>query len=84
MQPSMAKECMVTGKKSQVGGRYSNRTRATQFNSGGKKRRFVNLQKKTFYIPELGKKMTLTLSTKAIKTINKNGVYQTLKRAGVL
>lgn len=80
----MAKECAVTGKKSQVGGRYSNRTRATQFNPGGKKRRQVNLQKKTMFIPELGKSVTAVLSTKAIKTINKNGAYTTLKKAGLL
>jgi len=75
---------MVTGKKSQVGGRYSNRKRATQFNSGGKKRRFVNLQKKTLFIPEIAKKITVRISAKAIKTINKNGAYQTLKKAGLI
>ena len=75
---------MVTGKKSQVGGRYSNRTRATKFDRGGKKRRYVNLQKKTFFIPELGKKFTAVVSTKAIKTMNKNGVYATLKKAGLI
>ncbi|PCI29536.1 50S ribosomal protein L28 [Candidatus Kaiserbacteria bacterium] len=80
----MAKECMVTGKKSQMGGRYSNRTRATEFNSGGKIRRFVNLQKKTLYIPELAKKITIKVSTKALKTINKNGAYKTLKKAGMI
>jgi large subunit ribosomal protein L28 len=80
----MAKECVVTGKKSRVGGRYSNRTRATQFNPGGKKRRQVNLQKKTLFVPELDKKVTVMLSTKAIKTINKNGAYTTLKNAGLL
>jgi len=80
----MAKECMVTGKKSQVGGRYSNRTRATEFNSGGKKRRFVNLQKKTLYIPELAKSITIKVSTKALKTINKNGAYKTLKKTGMI
>ncbi len=80
----MAKECAVTGKRSRVGGRYSNRTRATQFNPGGKKRRQVNLQKKTMFIPELGKSVTAMLSTKAIKTINKNGAYTTLKKAGLL
>jgi len=84
MAHTMAKECVVTGKKSQVGGRYSNRTRATQFNPGGKKRRQVNLQKKTFFIPELNKKVTVTLSTNAIKTVNKNGAYKTLKGAGLL
>lgn len=77
----MAKKCMVTGKTSQVGGRYSNRTRATQFNSGGKKRRQVNLQKKTLFVPELGKNVTVTVSAKGLKTINKNGAYKTLKQA---
>lgn len=84
MARTMARTCTITGKKSQVGGRYSNRTRATQFNPGGKKRRQVNLQKKTYYIPELGKKVTVTVSAKAIKTINKNGAYKTLKEAGLL
>lgn len=75
---------MVTGKKSQMGGRYSNRTRATQFNPGGKKRRHVNLQKKTLFIPEIAKKITVRISAKAIKTINKNGAYKTLKKAGLI
>jgi large subunit ribosomal protein L28 len=78
------KICPVTKKTSQVGGRYSNRTRATQFNPCGKVRRSANFQKKRIYIPELQKYVTLTLSAKGIKTINKNGAYKTLKKAGVL
>ena len=80
----MSKECPITGKKSQVGGGYSNDVRATEFNPTGKRRRFVNLQKKTYFIPELGKSIKLKISTKAIKTINKNGVYKTLKKAGIV
>lgn len=80
----MAKECAISGKTSQLGGGYSNRTRATQFNPTGVKRRYPNLQKKKIYIPELKKSMTLTLSTDAIKTIQKNGAYSTLKKAGIL
>ncbi len=78
------KSCPITKKTSQIGGRYSNRTRATQFNPCGKKRRQVNLQKKKIYIPELQKTVSLTISTKAIKTINKNGAYATLKKAGLI
>ncbi len=78
------KICPVTKRGSRVGGGYSNRTRATQFNPTGKIRKYVNLQKKTLYIPELKKTITLELSTKAIKTINKNGAYATLKKAGVI
>ena len=55
-----------------MGGGYSNRTRATQFNPTGKQRRYANLQKKRIYIPELKKSVTLTLSARAIKTIQKN------------
>lgn len=80
----MAKECIITGKSSQLGGGYSNRTRATQFNPTGSKRRYPNLQKKRVYIPELKKYMTLTLSTDAIKTIQKNGAYATLHKAGII
>lgn len=80
----MAKECDITGKTSQVGGGYSNRTRATQFNPTGKRRRQVNLQKKTIFVPELNKSVTLNLSTKAIKTIRKKGAYATLKEAGLI
>lgn len=80
----MAKVCDVTGKSSLMGGGYSNRTRATQFNPTGMKRRYANLQKKKIYIPELKKSMTLTLSTRGIKTIQKNGAFSTLKKAGII
>jgi large subunit ribosomal protein L28 len=80
----MAKQCDITGKKTQIGGRYSNRTRATQFNPCGKVRRSPNLQKKRVYVPELGKSVTITVSTKALRTIAKNGAYQTLKKAKLI
>jgi len=80
----MAKICPITKKSSLVGGGYSNRTRATQFNPTGKVRKYANLQKKRIYIPELNKFVILTLSTKAIKTIQKNGAYATLKKAGLI
>ncbi|MDB5187948.1 MAG: rpmB [Candidatus Kaiserbacteria bacterium] len=80
----MARVCAITGSKSQVGGGYSNRTRATKFNPTGKRRRQVNLQKKTLFIPELGKKITLTVSTKAIRTMQKRGAFTTLKKAGLV
>lgn len=84
MLDTMAKSCEVTGKSSQVGGGYSNRTRATQFNPTGSRRRYANLQKKKVFVPELGKSFNLTLSTKAIKTIQKNGAFATLKNAGII
>jgi len=80
----MARECVITGKKSRVGGGYSNRTRATKFNPTGTRRRQVNLQKKTLFIPELGKKITINVSARGLKTMKKRGAYQTLKTAGLI
>ena len=80
----MARVCPVLHKRSRVGGGYSNRTRATQFNPTGMKRKYPNFQKKRIYIPELKKTITLTLSARAIKTINKNGAHSVLKKAGII
>ena len=80
----MAKMCPINGKSSQMQGGYSNRTRATQFNPTGNVRKYANLQKKKVYIPELKKSMTLLLSTRGIKTIQKNGAFVTLKKAGLV
>lgn len=80
----MAKVCAITKKTSLVAGGYSNRTRATKFNPTGKHRVYPNLQKKRIYVPELKKTFVLTLSTRAMKTIAKNGAYATLKKAGVI
>ncbi len=80
----MAKVCAITKKGSIMGGGYSNRTRATKFNPTGMVRKYPNLQKKKVYVPELKKTFNLTISTRAIKTIQKNGAYATLKKAGII
>lgn len=81
---TMAKECAVTKKSSLVGGKYANRTRATVFTPTGSHRKYANLQKKRIYVPEIDKTVTLTVSTKGLRTIQKNGAYNTLKDAGVI
>lgn len=80
----MAKQCEITGKKTQIGGRYSNRTRATQFNPCGKIKRQPNLQKRRIYVAELDKKVTIKVSTKGLRTLAKNGAYKTLKEAKLI
>ena len=80
----MAKTCVITSKRSRVGGGYSNRTRATKFNPTGSRRRQVNIQKKTLFIPELGKKVTVNVSAKGLKTMRKRGSFQVLKKAGLI
>ncbi|MEK7552371.1 MAG: bL28 family ribosomal protein [Patescibacteria group bacterium] len=76
--------CPITNKKTIVGGGYSNRTRATQFNPTGKRTKKPNIQRKRIYIPELKKTISINISTKGLRTINKNGAYITLKKAGII
>jgi len=76
--------CPITNKKTIMGGGYSNRTRATQFNPTGKRTKKPNIQRKRIYIPELKKTISLNISTKGLRTINKNGAYITLKKAGII
>jgi large subunit ribosomal protein L28 len=80
----MARTCAVTGKSTQIGGRYSNRVRATQFNPTGKVRRKANLQKRRIYVSELGKTVIIDVSVKGLNTIKKNGAFAALKKAKVI
>jgi len=71
----MARVCEITGKKAMTGNNVSHAVNKT-------KRKFnVNLVKKRFYIPEEDRWVTLRVSTSAIRTINKNGISATLKKA---
>ena len=68
----MARTCDITGKGSIMGGGYSNRVRATKFNPTGLRRRYANLQTKTYIVPELNnQKVKLTVSTRGMRTITK-------------
>ena len=79
----MSRTCDITGKSTQIGGRYSNRTRATQFNPTEKVRRRANIQRRRIYIPELGKTVILDISVKGLRHIKKLGAYAALKKAKV-
>ncbi|GMN11683.1 50S ribosomal protein L28 [Croceitalea sp. MTPC9] len=71
----MSKICEVTGKKVMFGNNVS-------FSINKTKRRFdANISKKKFYIPEEDKWVTLNVSSKGIKIINKKGVSAALKDA---
>lgn len=69
----MSKICEVTGKKVMFGNNVS-------FSINKTKRRFdANIFKKKFYVPEEDKWVTLTVSSKGIKIINKKGISAVLK-----
>ena len=83
----MAKTCIITNKSSLTAGRYSNRTRATQFNPGvkkGKVRRKANIQRRRIFVPELSRYFVIPVSNHGLKTIRKKGAYLALKDAGVI
>jgi large subunit ribosomal protein L28 len=80
----MARTCAVTGKSTQIGGRYSNRTRATQFNPTGKVRRKANLQKRRIFVPEINKTVIVDISVKGLRHIKKNGAHAVLSKAKVI
>ena len=70
----MSRECQLTGKKPMVGNKVSHSNMKT-------KRRFLpNLQKKNFFLPETGEWIKLNVSTAALRTIDKLGLYDYLKR----
>ena len=45
-------------------------------NAKTKRKFYPNLQVKRFFIPELNQTITLKVSTSALRTINKKGIYQ--------
>ena len=71
----MARVCQITGKRPRSGNNVSHAHNKT------KRKFYPNLHKKRFYIPEEDKWVTLKISTKALRTINKNGISAVLKKA---
>lgn len=71
----MARVCQITGKTAQVGNNVSHSKRRT-------KRRFnVNLFVKKFYLPEEDRWVTLKVSAKGIRIIDKKGLKKALDDA---
>uniref|UniRef100_A0A5B7BW39 Large ribosomal subunit protein bL28c n=1 Tax=Davidia involucrata TaxID=16924 RepID=A0A5B7BW39_DAVIN len=77
LQPVARRVCPFTGKKANKANKVSHSNHKT------KKLQFVNLQYKRIWW-EAGKRyVKLRLSTKAIKTIEKNGLDAVAKKAGI-
>ena len=71
----MSRVCELTGKRAMVGNNVSHALNRT-------KRQFkVNLVKKRFYLPEEDKWITLKVSTRALKNINKKGIEAVVAEA---
>lgn len=73
----MSKICQITGKRPLVGHKVSHS------NIKSKRRFLPNLQKKRFFLPSANQWITLRLSAKAIRDINKIGLEEVLQREGI-
>ena len=71
----MSKICAITGKKPMVGNNVSRSNKKT------KRKFYPNLQTKKFFVPESGDYITLKVSAKALRTINKKGISAVLSEA---
>ncbi|MFW6288674.1 MAG: 50S ribosomal protein L28 [Spirochaetota bacterium] len=70
----MSRKCSITGKKPMSGNNVShahNKTRRMQL---------PNIQKKRIYVPELGRFVRLSLSTRALRSVSKVGLLNYLKK----
>ena len=87
----MARICSIRGTRVRSGGRIHRSGLAKK--KGGIGRHVTkrvlrtvspNLQVKRIWVPELKQFVRLKLSCRALKTMNKNGAYVTLKKAGLV
>ena len=73
----MSRICKLTGKKPLRGNRVSKSNNKTN------RFQYPNLQKKKIFVPELNKLITIKISVKAIKIIDKIGLFPYLKKQGL-
>ncbi|MFK7851350.1 MAG: 50S ribosomal protein L28 [Akkermansiaceae bacterium] len=87
----MARICSIRGSRVRSGGKIHRSGLAKKKGGIGRHvtkvvKRSVspNLQNKRIWVPELGRFKRVKISARALKTINKNGAYVTLKKAGLV
>ena len=87
----MSQICAICGKGKVMGGRITRRGMAKKKGGVGRHvtantpRTFTpNLRTRRIWVPELNRFITVKLTARALKTVNKNGAYATLKKAGIV
>ena len=87
----MSRICSIRGTRVRSGGRIHRSGLAKKKGGIGRHvtkvvKRTVspNLQVKRIWVPELDKYVRIKLSCRALKTINNNGAFVTLKKAGII
>ena len=74
----MARQCQITGKKGLNGHRVSHANNKTNHVQQ------ANLVKRRIFVPELKRYVTVKLSTKALRSLDRKGAFATLKAAGLI
>ncbi len=69
----MSRICQVTGAQPGFGNNVSHSHRRT------KRRWNVNVQRKQFWVPSLGRNVTLTVSARGIRTIDQRGIEAVIR-----
>jgi large subunit ribosomal protein L28 len=87
----MSRICSITGSRAARGSVIHRRGMAKKKGGVGRHvtknvpRAFEpNLRRQRIWVPELKKFVRIRVSARGLKTINKNGAYQALKKAGVI
>ncbi len=87
----MSRKCDITGVKPTKGHRIIRSGKAkkkggigTHVTANTKRLFQPNLKTKRVFVPETGRTVTVKVTARALKTLTKNGAYQTLKKAGLL
>ena len=70
----MSRVCDVTGKKPMFGNKVSHA------NNKSRRRFDVNLQKKRFWLPDEKRFVTLKVSTRGMRTIDKKGIRKVVNK----
>ena len=70
----MSAHCQVTGRQPGFGKSVSHSHKRTN------RRWDPNIQKKTYYLASAGRRITLTVSAKGIKTIDRDGIEAVVAR----
>ena len=70
----MSAHCQVTGRAPSFGNAVSHSHRRTR------RRWDSNIQRKTYYLPSEGRRVTLRVSTKGIKIIDRDGIESVVAR----
>jgi ribosomal protein L28 len=73
----MARVCKITGKKNLAGNSVSHSQRKTR------RVQRPNLIKKRIFLPEENRTVTVKLSARALRTLNKKGLAKVIKEQGL-